>query len=430
MATNNMRLLKAIVSAVIIAFSAQACAQKPVPEKPRVLVSTDIGGTDPDDNQSIVHLFMYTDMFDLEGIVSSPSFGNGSADEIRRMISIYEKDYPVLRKHCPKLMSPRKLRGITKQGHHGLFPICGFAEPTEGSKWIVRQARKKSYRPLWVLVWGSLEDVAQALHDAPDIAKRIRVYYIGGPNKKWGVNSYAYIAANFPDLWIIENNSSYRGIITNNKDSSCFGTGFYDFALKGAGHIGADFINYYKGVVKMGDTPSLLYIMDGDINNPTRDSWGGSFTKIKRSPCRVFGRQLTLQDTVPVYSVLRFEFRTSQVPYDNKAPFTMTIDKQTWTGEHVGNGKYAIQYSPKAPGQLSYSISSPIKELDGLHGEFVVSQQWPGSDRENDYIVGDNWYTDRPDTQLFDGVWQGFKTVSKHRTEVLADWASRLKWLK
>ena len=27
--------------------------------KPRVLVSTDIGGTDPDDNQSMAHLLMY-----------------------------------------------------------------------------------------------------------------------------------------------------------------------------------------------------------------------------------------------------------------------------------------------------------------------------------------------------------------------------------
>ena len=52
--------------------------QKPT-EIPRVLISTDIGGTDPDDNQSIAHLMMYTDLFDLEGLVSSPSFGSNCA---------------------------------------------------------------------------------------------------------------------------------------------------------------------------------------------------------------------------------------------------------------------------------------------------------------------------------------------------------------
>ena len=60
--------------------------------KPRVLISTDIGGTDPDDNQSLAHLLMYSERFDLEGLVSSPSFGSGSASEIYRMIDVYERD--------------------------------------------------------------------------------------------------------------------------------------------------------------------------------------------------------------------------------------------------------------------------------------------------------------------------------------------------
>ena len=74
--------------------------------KPRVLISTDIGGTDPDDNQSMAHLLMYTDCFDLEGLVSSPSYGSGSRKEILRMIALYEKDLPKLSKHIKGLMSP------------------------------------------------------------------------------------------------------------------------------------------------------------------------------------------------------------------------------------------------------------------------------------------------------------------------------------
>ena len=37
-------------------------------QRPRVLVSTDIGGTDPDDFQSMVHLLLYADVLDLEGL--------------------------------------------------------------------------------------------------------------------------------------------------------------------------------------------------------------------------------------------------------------------------------------------------------------------------------------------------------------------------
>ena len=84
-------------------------------QKPRVLVSTDIGGTDPDDNQSMVHLMMYSDLFQLEGLISSPSFGNGSKEEILRMIDLYAQDYPKLKQHNDKLMSPDDLRKLCQQ---------------------------------------------------------------------------------------------------------------------------------------------------------------------------------------------------------------------------------------------------------------------------------------------------------------------------
>jgi len=109
--------------------------------KPRVLVSTDIGGTDPDDNQSMAHLLMYTDCLDLEGIVSSPSYGSGNREEILRMIDLYEKDLPKLSEHIKGLMSPAELRAITKQGRKGAAPYRGFLTPTEGSRWIVQCAR-------------------------------------------------------------------------------------------------------------------------------------------------------------------------------------------------------------------------------------------------------------------------------------------------
>ena len=41
----------------------------------RVIVSTDIGGTDPDDFQSMVHLLVYAASFDIEGLVSSSGIG-------------------------------------------------------------------------------------------------------------------------------------------------------------------------------------------------------------------------------------------------------------------------------------------------------------------------------------------------------------------
>jgi hypothetical protein len=89
-------------------------AQQPVPAKPRVLISTDIGGSDPDDNQSLTHLLMYSDQFQIEGLISSPSYGQGSKQEILRMLALYEQDLPKLAQHQKGLATPHILRSVTK----------------------------------------------------------------------------------------------------------------------------------------------------------------------------------------------------------------------------------------------------------------------------------------------------------------------------
>lgn len=412
-------------------------AQQPVPAKPRILVSTDIGGTDPDDNQSITHLFMYSDLFTIEGLVSSPSYGDGSKKEILRMIDLYEKDYPKLKSHNKNLDTPAYLRSISKQGHRGISPYVGYSTPSEGSDWIIQSARKKSRQPLWILVWGGLEDLAQALHDAPEIRSNIRVYWIGGPNKIWSANTYAYITQNFPDLWFIENNASYRGFFSNTGSSEKLNSKNY-FAnyIKSAGFLGDEFDNnHYEGNVKMGDTPSLLYMMDGDPNDPTKECWGGSFEKLSYSPRFVFHGPTTYQDTAHVYAILEFHFTGPKVnlPKDSTC-FTMTINgsvgERKWRGYYLGNGEYAIKYAHKQADKITYTISSDIPGFQTQSGALVIDNLWPGKPSSDYYKVGANWFTDKSAPELFDGGWQGALTVRKWRENVLVDWAKRWNWLE
>ena len=73
--------------------------------KPRILISTDIGGTDPDDFQSMIHLLMYADRFKIEGLVASP-YGNGRKKNILDIVDLYEKDLNQLKKHAPVSLRP------------------------------------------------------------------------------------------------------------------------------------------------------------------------------------------------------------------------------------------------------------------------------------------------------------------------------------
>jgi hypothetical protein len=420
----------------ILFYSHEIDAQKPVPVKPRILVSTDIGGTDPDDNQSMAHLLMYSDKFTIEGLVSSPSYGKGSKEEILRMIDLYEKDLPKLQKHQKGFSTPDYLRSITKQGRHGNAPYVGYTTATEGSDWIIKCAKKKSTQPLWVLGWGGLEDLAQALHDAPDIQDNIRVYWIGGPNKKWSANSYAYIAKNFPALWIIEDNSSYYGFFSNNNTlDSVKNSDYYDKHILGAGNLGKDFKNYYNGEVKMGDTPSLLYMMDGDPNNPMRESWGGSFEKCNHSSRVVFDRRTNITDTVAFCTVVEFNLKGPEIniPADSVCFWMETTYKNTvqkWAGYYLGGRQYGLKYVPKQAEILSYQFTSDIPGFPVQQGKLVIENRWPGKSHSTDYKLGANWYTDKADPLLYDGKIQGGKTVSKWRKDVLLNWAKRWEWLK
>lgn len=128
-----------------------------IPEKtkPRVIVSSDIGGTDPDDFQSMIHLMMYSDIFQIEGIIASP-YGEGRKENIWDIINLYEKDYDKLLKHSGDFPPPDSLRKICKQGATSGASFKGFTNPTEGSEWIIKCAKKERDQPLWILVWEVL----------------------------------------------------------------------------------------------------------------------------------------------------------------------------------------------------------------------------------------------------------------------------------
>lgn len=404
--------------------------------KPRIIISTDIGGTDPDDNQSMIHFLMYSNLFKTEGLISSPSYGFGTKQEILNMIALYEKDLPKLQEHEADFPMPDTLRAICKQGRQGAAPYMGYSTPTEGSDWIVKCAKSENSQPLWVLVWGGLDDLAQALHDAPEIKSAIRVYWIGGPNKKWSANSYAYITANFPDLWFIEANALYRGLFSNtNSLDSLRNENFYASFISETSNLGKRFKNYYNGNIKMGDTPSLLYLMNGTPNNPLSESWGGRFEPMSQSPKSVFSRNTSIADTVLVYSIVEYQFDGPlvNIPIDS-ACFTMTVHagvgEQKWDGYYLGEGKYAIRYAPKKAETLTYEITSDILGFASQSGALVVKNVWPGGASDANYKLGSNWYTDPTDPKLFDNGWQGAQTVLKWRADILRDWAKRWEWLK
>ena len=253
-----------------------------VGQRPRIIVSTDIGGSDPDDFQSMVHLLLYADVLDLEGLVSSPP-NAGRAEHILEVIDAYERDYPGLRRRSAEYPSADSLRSLVKQGAIEPAPDKGWSRPTPGSRWIVERAHESDARPLWILVWGSITDVAQAVHDDPSIKQRIRVYSIGSWNTRHDQAARDYLFRSHADLWWIESDTTFRGMYMGGKQDGEWGNRqFVEQHVKGHGALG-DLFFRKKPDIKMGDTPSLLYLLRGDVDDPTGPHWGGSFRKTGHS---------------------------------------------------------------------------------------------------------------------------------------------------
>ncbi|WP_316975577.1 nucleoside hydrolase-like domain-containing protein [Shumkonia mesophila] len=250
--------------------------------KPRVLISTDIGGSDPDDIQSMVHALLYSDKVNLVGLVSSPTKHGGRASDIHKVIDAYAQDYSKLKTWSSDHPTPDYLKSIVTQGSIPVAPSQGWSSATAGSKAIIKAAHASS-EPLWVLTWGAMTDVAQALHDDPSIQSKIKVYSIGAWNTQQDPAARDYVYNNFKNLWWIENDSTFRGMYVNDSGSATNTWKMGD--AQGHGALGETFYKAMPWGLKMGDTPSLLYLLDGaDNNNPGAASWGGSFAQTGHGP--------------------------------------------------------------------------------------------------------------------------------------------------
>lgn len=393
-------------------------------QRPRVIVSTDIGGTDPDDFQSMVHFLVSADLFDVEGIISSP-YGPGRKEHVLQVIDHYETDYLNLVKHSARYPRPDALRRLTKQGAiDSGAPAAGRA--TEGSDWIVRRARTTDPRPLWVLVWGGIDDLAQALHDAPDILPKLRVYFIGGPNKMWSVDAYDAIERDHPSLWMIEANATYRGWFTGGDQTGDWGnTSFVTTHVAGRGALGTFFATHLTSTMKMGDSPSVAYLLRPRLEDPSEPGWGGQFVRVWDGRKTVFDRQTTAEDRVEIFGVV--EYVLPLPPGMTRAHSARMIVDGRVPAIGVNDGRtIRFRFSPRDAKVWPYVIRSDYPALDGVSGHFTAVV--PPLERTRQASSAHaQWWADDPDPAAAEGPHAGAKHVNRWRHAFLTDFAARMR---
>lgn len=299
-----MRFRFLLLITVITALSANAMGG----EKPRLLVTTDIGG-DPDDQQSMIRLMVYANEFEIEGLVASAAGTLGELKEsvtkphlIREIVDAYAKVRPQLLNHATGWPEAPLLLARVKSGnHHRGRAYIGDGHDTEGSAWIVRCVDAGSpERPLNISVWGGQTDLAQALwrvkHDRGEagyreFVRRLRVFDTNDQDK-----IAAWIRETFPGMFYIlakapdgadRRRGTYRGVYLTG-DESLTSREWLERNVCSTGPLGALYPMKTwtepnpHGAMKEGDTPSWFFFLPAGGNDPTDPSqpgWAGQYRR-------------------------------------------------------------------------------------------------------------------------------------------------------
>ena len=157
-------------------------------EKTRVLVTSD---GEIDDQCSLVRFLLYTNEWDVEGIITSSSQYHSHGhnwpgdDWIDPFLEAYVEVYPNLLQHDTAFPSPEYLRSVTFLGN--VKSEGEMEEVTAGSEHIVKVLLDKSdNRPIWIQAWGGTNTIARALKTIQEhhpermaeVANKIRLYLI------------------------------------------------------------------------------------------------------------------------------------------------------------------------------------------------------------------------------------------------------------
>lgn len=265
-------------------------------EKLRVFILTDIEN-EPDDAMSMIRFLTYSNQWDIEGLVATTSVHQRkqtAAWRIREIVSAYGKVRNNLLVHEAGYPTEVYLFSIIKDGRkdYGMNAV-GEGMNSEGSDWLIQMVDKNDDRPLWVLVWGGPNCLAQALwkvqntrstEEVDKFVSKLRVYPVSDQD-----DSGPWIRKNFKDLFYIVSpgfhsyggyhQSTWTGISGDifhgrftGADYNLVAKPWLDEHIRRKGPLGAEYPQ--TTYLMEGDTPTFLYLVNNGLSSPENPNWG------------------------------------------------------------------------------------------------------------------------------------------------------------
>ncbi|MEW6237367.1 MAG: nucleoside hydrolase-like domain-containing protein [Candidatus Omnitrophota bacterium] len=379
-------------------------------EKPRVIVLTDISN-EPDDEESLVRFLVYSNEYDVEGIIATTSVWlrqNPRLDLIQRDIQAYGQVRNNLLKHAQGYPAADRLMSVAKEGQTGFgMEAVGFGKSTEGSNHIVAVVDQPDERPIWISIWGGANTLAQALWDVKyarteselkRFVSKLRVYTISDQD-----DAGRWLRIAYPDLYYIVTPSSvdskeyYKAAWTGISGDRHYKNGPFEYfelvdnpwltenVIENHGPLGALYPKL--AYIMEGDTPSFLNLINnglGSDQNPAYGGWGGRY-------------------------VLHQSYAETHPIYTNSRDTVTARDGSTYTTAQatVWRWREAFQYDFAA--RMDWCVAKNFQ--DANHNPVAIINAMPGKDilelnvKPGDKVELSCEGSSDPDGDKFDTSW-------------------------
>lgn len=282
--------------------------------KQRLIVTSD---GEIDDECSMVRFLLYTNEWDVEGIITSSSqyhwHGHNWAgdDWLNPYLEAYSKVFPNLVLHDHNYPTPEHLKSVTFLGN--VEAEGEMDSITPGSQHIVNVLMDESKdEPVWLQAWGGTNTIARALktieeehpENMEQVAKKMRFFFIWEQDSTY--QSYIYPRwgkFNIPTIicdqfWAIA--YQWDKIMPDNKTDYFKANWLKSNILEDHGAL-CSLYQAYKGnddkegwqagspkqkgsFRSEGDSPAFIHIINTGLRNmesPELGGWGGRYVKVR-----------------------------------------------------------------------------------------------------------------------------------------------------
>ena len=265
-------------------------------EKHSVIVLTDIEN-EPDDAMSLIRFLTYSNQWEVKGLIATTSIHQKrelATWRIKEIIDAYDKVRDNLLLHEPGFPSADYLRSVIKEGRadYGMNAV-GLGMDSEGSNLIIEAVDSSNSQPVWILVWGGPNCLAQALwkvkntrspNEVNQFVNKLRVYTISDQD-----DSAPWIRKTFKNLFYIVSpgyhpfggyhHATWTGISGDKFHGRFVGADFtlvdhpwLDKHIRSKSALGSQYPE--MKFLMEGDSPSFLYLINNGLNTPECPNWG------------------------------------------------------------------------------------------------------------------------------------------------------------